>query len=138
MDNLVTDRTQIYLTDPITQKELDKSLVKEIFHDNPTNYVFRHTDCPYVFITDGQLLYAQDMDEIGVDPVAQYGIYNIVHVYNNFKEFISTFTRIEEILGRELYLADRGSGLLKISIRGLYLYAVVEGFIAEKASNALL
>lgn len=30
----------------------------------------------------------------------------IISVYNDFREFIDTFKRIEEILNRELYLSD--------------------------------
>ena len=46
------------------------------------------------------------MDELNVDPVEKYGLYNIIRVYNNFQEFLDTFKAIENLLGRELYLSD--------------------------------
>ena len=97
---LVRDKTQVYLTN------ISDDLVKEIFNNVNNEYVFRHTDCPIVFTTDGYFLYSEDMDELNVDPVEKYGLYNIIHVYNNFQEFLDTFKAIENLLGRELYLSD--------------------------------
>lgn len=99
--------------------------INEVFNLRPDKYVFRHTDCPYVFITDGNHLYAQDQDEKGIDPVSKYGIYNILHIYNDFKEFIDSCKHIEEVLGRELFLVDySGGNVLKCSIRHLELQFV--------------
>lgn len=111
--DISTDREQTYFPD------LD---IPEVFNLRPDKYVFRHTDCPYVFVTDGNCLYAQDQDEIGVDPVSKYGLYNIMYIYNNFQEFIDSCKLIEETLGRELFLADySGGNVLKCSIRHLEL-----------------
>ena len=111
--DITLTRTQLYFPD------ID---IHEVFDRNPTKYVFRHTDCPYVFITDGDCLYAQDQDERGIDPVSKYGLYNIMSIYNDFTEFLDSCKHIESVLGRELFLADRsGGGVFKCSIRHLEL-----------------
>lgn len=112
--SLVGDRTQIYLTD------ISDDTIEEIFNGNPGKYVFRHTDCPVVFITDGSFIYSEDMDALNTDPVERYGPFNISYIYNDFNEFINIFKYIEELLGRELFLADWNNHS-DISIRALEL-----------------
>lgn len=115
-DLTMLQREQLYLD------ELD---INEVFNVNPHKYIFRHRDCPYVFVTDGTNLYAQDQDEREIDPVEVYGVYNVYYIYNNFQEFIDTFKDIEVALNRELFLADYSGGLVaKASIRALELYAI--------------
>lgn len=115
-DLMLLQRKQLYLD------ELD---INEVFNVNPHKYIFRHRDCPYVFVTDGTNLYAQDQDEREIDPVEVYGVYNVYYIYNNFQEFIDTFKAIEVALNRELFLADYSGGrVAKASIRALELYAI--------------
>lgn len=115
-DLMLLQREQLYLD------ELD---INEVFNVNPHKYIFRHRDCPYVFVTDGTNLYAQDQDEREIDPVEVYGVYKVYYIYNNFQEFIDTFKAIEVALNRELFLADYSGGLVaKASIRALELYAI--------------
>ncbi len=93
----VEAKIQVYIN------ECDTTLIKEIFNGH-SNYVFRHTDCPLVFNTDGKSLYALDMDEPDVDVLSKYGIPHLMYVYNNFQEFIDEYKRVEEILGHELFV----------------------------------
>jgi hypothetical protein len=97
---LVKNKTQVYLTD------ISDELVDNIFNTGVGSYVFRHADCPIVFTTDGNFLYAEDMDALNIDPVEKYGIDTLFYTYNNFQEFLDTFKLIEEQIGRELYLSD--------------------------------
>ncbi len=111
---LVKDKKQIYLTD------ITNDMINEIFNTNINEQVFRHTDCPIVFTTDGYFIYSEDMDELNIDPVNKYGIDNIINVYNNFQEFIDTFKNIEDVIGHELFLSDWYNNL-DMSIRQLEL-----------------
>ena len=65
----IKNRSQLYFDSFIN----DNELINEIFNVNPDKYVFRHHDCPIVFVTDGNKLYAMDMDEQGIDPIEKYG-----------------------------------------------------------------
>lgn len=115
-DLTTLNREQLYLN------ELN---INEVFNINPHKYIFRHRDCPYVFVTDGTNLYAQDQDEKLIDPVEVHGVYNVCHIYNNFNEFIDTFKSIEIAINRELFLTDySGGNLAKASIRALEIYSI--------------
>ena len=85
--------------------EENVSLALAIFNEEQTQHVFRHTDCPLVFITRGDALFALDMDEIDVDPFAKYGFEQIEAVYNSYKEFTDSINKIENILGYKLSLS---------------------------------
>ena len=112
------DREQIYLKNLETGKELSKDIIYDIFNEDPTKYIFRHQDCPYVFITDGYNIFATDMDEQTIDPIQKYGLDNIIHIYNDFEEFLRTFTHIQNVLKREIYLSTKEKDK-KISINEL-------------------
>lgn len=112
----LTNTTQLYID------EMDVASIKEVFDsDRSEDYVFRHSDCPYVFTTDGIFIYAMDMDEKNVDPFTKYGVHNVMNIYNDFNEFLRDFKRFEEVLGRELYLSDEFNNT-DVSIRSLELY----------------
>lgn len=110
---LVGGKIQLYLT------EISEEKIHDIFNGKK-EYVFRHTDCPIVFTTDGNFIYAEDMDELNIDPFVKYGMDRLTYVYNDFQEFINTFKRIEDVLGRELHISDWYNNS-DISIRSLEL-----------------
>lgn len=96
----VVPENQKYFTD----FEDDISLTMTIFNDEQTKHVFRHTDCPLVFITRDEALFALDMDESDVDPFTKYGFEQIEAVYNSYSEFLDTIRKLEKTLGYKLSL----------------------------------
>lgn len=88
-----------------TDIENDMVLTIIIFNEEQGQHVFRHTDCPLVFITRGDALFALDMDEIDVDPFDKYGFEQIEAVYNSYSEFLDTVTKLESTLGYKLSLS---------------------------------
>ena len=96
------NRTQVYFNQILE----DEELLQKVFNTNQQDYVFRHTDCPIVFTTDGINLYAMDMDEQGVCPIEKYGIEQISCCYNDYNEFLLDISKIENILDRHLYLTS--------------------------------
>lgn len=98
----INGRTQLYF-DQILENE---DLLLKVFNTESDKYVFRHTDCPIVFTTDGVNIYAMDMDEQGIDPIEKYGINQIECCYNNYNEFLSAINTIENVLNRHLYLSS--------------------------------
>ncbi len=88
-----------------TDFENDVLLTMTIFNDEQTEHVFRHTDCPLVFITRGDAIFALDMDEIDVDPFTKYGFEQIEAVYNSYQEFLDTIIKLEKTLGYKLSLS---------------------------------
>jgi len=58
------------------------------------------------------------MDEQTIDPIQKYGLDNIIHIYNDFEEFLRTFTHIQNVLKREIYLSTKEKDK-KISINEL-------------------
>ena len=96
----IKNRTQLYFDSFIN----DNELINEIFNVNPDKYVFRHHDCPIVFVTDGNKLYAMDMDEQGIDPIEKYGYDQIESCYNDYNEFLNDINKIEHKLSRSLEL----------------------------------
>lgn len=88
-----------------TDFENDALLTIIIFNEEQTEHVFRHTDCPLVFITRGNgVLFALDMDEIDVDPFAKYGFEQIEAVYSSYSDFLDTIKKLEKTLGYKLSL----------------------------------
>ena len=96
----IKNRTQLYFDSFVN----DNELINEIFNVNPDKYVFRHHDCPIVFVTDGNKLYAMDMDEQGIDPIEKYGYEQIKSCYNDYDEFLNDINKIEHMLSRSLEL----------------------------------
>ncbi len=96
----IKNRTQLYFDSFVN----DNELINEIFNVNPDKYVFRHHDCPIVFVTDGNKLYAMDMDEQGIDPIEKYGYDQIEACYNDYNEFLNDINKIEHKLSRILEL----------------------------------
>ena len=97
----IKNRAQLYFDNFVN----DNELINEIFNVNPDKYVFRHHDCPIVFVTDGNKLYAMDMDEQGIDPIEKYGYEQIKSCYNDYDEFLNDINKIEHKLSRTLELA---------------------------------
>lgn len=93
------DKIQVYIN------ECNDDLIKTIFNGN-SEYAFRHKDCPLVFVTDGSFLYAEDIDEQGIDPLEGHDTDVLQYSYNDFNEFINEYKRIETILGHELFVSD--------------------------------
>ena len=96
----IKNRAQLYFDNFVN----DNELINEIFNVNPDKYVFRHHDCPIVFVTDGNKLYAMDMDEQGIDPIEKYGYGQIKACYNDYDEFLNDINKIEHKLSRTLEL----------------------------------
>lgn len=96
----IDGRTQLYFSAMCDGTEEGDILLDKVFHKRPGDYVFRHVDCPLVFITDGNFMYAIDMDEKEVDPIAKYGLSQIEAVYNDYTEFVNDMNYIQVNLGR--------------------------------------
>lgn len=96
----ISGRKQIYFDAMVNGTTEADELLNQVFNVNPAGYVFRHEDCPIVFITDGHFLYAMDMDDKDTDIVSEYGAVSILNYYNDPREFVTALEYIQRKLER--------------------------------------
>jgi hypothetical protein len=94
----IENRIKLYFEDIIE----DDVLLNKVFNLHPDAYVFKHEDCPLVFVTDGNNLYTMDMDEKDIDPIEKYGYSRIEACYNDYSEFTNDIRKIEDKIFRVL------------------------------------